>query len=117
MIIFSMKAISSRRSTRYRSTPARRLSHCTTTTDIFSFRALGCRLGVRSWLLLMSIRLQTVRTKPVDVDVGLNSSTGATRIIPDSHKWGSDRRGQPEETVPALCPEGGVVYFISTLWH
>ncbi len=45
------------------------------------------------------------------------SSTGGTRIIPGSHVWGSDRRGTPEETIPALCPEGGVVYFISTLWH
>ncbi|KAI1615603.1 hypothetical protein EDD36DRAFT_433196 [Exophiala viscosa] len=42
---------------------------------------------------------------------------GATRIIPGSHKWDSSRRGSPEETVPALCPERGVVYFISTLWH
>lgn len=43
--------------------------------------------------------------------------TGATRIIPGSHIWGSSRRGTPEETIPALCPEGGVVYFVSTLWH
>ena len=42
---------------------------------------------------------------------------GGTRIIPGSHVWDSDRRGTPEETIPALCPEGGVVYFISTLWH
>ncbi len=42
---------------------------------------------------------------------------GATRIIPGSHLWGSDRRGKPEDTVPAICPEGGIVYFISTLWH
>ncbi|KAK4939754.1 hypothetical protein LTR10_020038 [Elasticomyces elasticus] len=44
-------------------------------------------------------------------------SNGATRIIPGSHKWDSLRRGSPEESIPALCPEGGVVYFISTLWH
>ncbi|KIW29162.1 uncharacterized protein PV07_04998 [Cladophialophora immunda] len=45
------------------------------------------------------------------------AQNGATRIIPGSHKWDSSRRGTPEETIPALCPEGGVVYFISTLWH
>jgi ectoine hydroxylase-related dioxygenase (phytanoyl-CoA dioxygenase family) len=45
------------------------------------------------------------------------ASNGATRIIPGSHKWDSHHRGIPEETIPALCPEGGVVYFISTLWH
>lgn len=43
--------------------------------------------------------------------------TGATRIIPGSHNWDSERRGRPDETIPALCPEGGVVYFVSTLWH
>ncbi|ETI24264.1 hypothetical protein G647_03633 [Cladophialophora carrionii CBS 160.54] len=45
------------------------------------------------------------------------AENGATRIIPGSHKWDSKRQGRPEETIPALCPEGGVVYFISTLWH
>jgi ectoine hydroxylase-related dioxygenase (phytanoyl-CoA dioxygenase family) len=45
------------------------------------------------------------------------AANGATRIIPGSHTWGSERQGKPEETVPALCPEGGVVYFISTLIH
>ncbi|KAK5462925.1 hypothetical protein LTS15_002637 [Exophiala xenobiotica] len=45
------------------------------------------------------------------------ATNGATRIIPGSHKWGSSRRGTPEESIAALCPEGGVVYFISTLWH
>ncbi|KAH0840658.1 Phytanoyl-CoA dioxygenase family protein [Fonsecaea pedrosoi] len=52
--------------------------------------------------------------------VALNEYTaenGATRVIPGSHKWDSSRRGTPEETIPALCPEGGVIYFIGTLWH
>ena len=44
-------------------------------------------------------------------------TNGATRITPGSHLWGSERKGRPEETVPAICPEGGVVYFVSTLWH
>ncbi|KAK5097007.1 hypothetical protein LTR70_002190 [Exophiala xenobiotica] len=42
---------------------------------------------------------------------------GATRIIPGSHKWDSRRKPKQEETIPALVPEGGVVYFLSTLWH
>lgn len=45
------------------------------------------------------------------------AENGATRVIPGSHLWGADRRGQPGETVPALCPEGGVVFLISTTWH
>jgi ectoine hydroxylase-related dioxygenase (phytanoyl-CoA dioxygenase family) len=45
------------------------------------------------------------------------AANGATRIIPGSHLWDSERRGKPEDTIPAICPEGGVVYFISTLWH
>ncbi|KAI1907864.1 hypothetical protein LOZ53_003724 [Ophidiomyces ophidiicola] len=42
---------------------------------------------------------------------------GATGIIPGSHVWGSDRRGEYEETVPMICPAGSVVYFIGTTWH
>jgi ectoine hydroxylase-related dioxygenase (phytanoyl-CoA dioxygenase family) len=45
------------------------------------------------------------------------AANGATRIIPGSHNWGSERQGREEETVPALVPEGGVVYFISTVIH
>ncbi|KPI40983.1 uncharacterized protein AB675_7958 [Cyphellophora attinorum] len=45
------------------------------------------------------------------------AANGATRIIPGSHNWGSERQGKEEETVPALVPEGGVVYFISTVIH
>ncbi|KAL2393547.1 hypothetical protein ABEF93_002980 [Exophiala dermatitidis] len=45
------------------------------------------------------------------------STNGATRIVPGSHKWDSHRRPTEDETIPALCPEGGVVYFLSTLWH
>ena len=49
--------------------------------------------------------------------MALTPFIGATRIIPGSHTWGSNRRGTPEETEPALCPEGGVVYFVGTMWH
>ena len=44
-------------------------------------------------------------------------ANGATRIIPGSHTWGGNRVGTQAETVPALVPEGGVVYFVSTLIH
>ncbi|KAI1909952.1 hypothetical protein LOZ65_006454 [Ophidiomyces ophidiicola] len=42
---------------------------------------------------------------------------GATGIIPGSHVWGSDRRGEYEETVPMICPTGSVGYFLGTTWH
>jgi ectoine hydroxylase-related dioxygenase (phytanoyl-CoA dioxygenase family) len=45
------------------------------------------------------------------------AENGATRIIPGSHLWGSDRKPTEEETIPAVCPAGSVVYFVSTLWH
>jgi hypothetical protein len=46
-------------------------------------------------------------------------TNGATRIIPGSHTWGpaSIRQPKEEETIPAVCEEGSVVYFVSTLWH
>lgn len=42
---------------------------------------------------------------------------GATRIIPGSHKWGSDRIPEEEEAVSAVCPRGSIVYFLGTTWH
>ncbi|KAH7144591.1 phytanoyl-CoA dioxygenase [Dactylonectria estremocensis] len=42
---------------------------------------------------------------------------GATRIIPGSHKWGSDRLGEDHEAISAVCPRGSVVYFLGTTWH
>lgn len=42
---------------------------------------------------------------------------GATRIIPGSHKWGSDRMGKEHEAISAVCPRGSVVYFLGTTWH
>jgi hypothetical protein len=47
------------------------------------------------------------------------ATNGATRVVPGSHRWGpqEERRPQETETVKAVCPEGSVVYFVSTLWH
>lgn len=60
----------------------------------------------------------TVRLTPRQVAFDEYTETnGATRIIPGSHTWGADRRGTEEETMKAICPEGGVVYFISTVIH
>ncbi|KAK0721854.1 phytanoyl-CoA dioxygenase [Lasiosphaeria miniovina] len=42
---------------------------------------------------------------------------GATRIIPGSHKWGSDRVGDERDAVSAVCPRGSVIYFLGTTWH
>jgi ectoine hydroxylase-related dioxygenase (phytanoyl-CoA dioxygenase family) len=42
---------------------------------------------------------------------------GATRIIPGSHRWGSDRLGEESEAVSAICPRGSVIYFLGTTWH
>ncbi|KAF1814926.1 phytanoyl-CoA dioxygenase [Eremomyces bilateralis CBS 781.70] len=44
-------------------------------------------------------------------------TNGATRIIPKSHTWPQGRRPREEETQPAVCPAGSVVYFTSLLWH
>ena len=42
---------------------------------------------------------------------------GATRVIPGSHLWGSERLGEEREAVPAVCPRGSVIYFLGTTWH
>ncbi|KAL7904158.1 phytanoyl-CoA dioxygenase [Trichoderma velutinum] len=42
---------------------------------------------------------------------------GATRIIPGSHLWGSDRLGEESEAKSIVCPRGSVIYFLGTTWH
>ncbi|PTB38218.1 uncharacterized protein TrAFT101_011679 [Trichoderma asperellum] len=42
---------------------------------------------------------------------------GATRIIPGSHLWGSDRLGEESEAKSVVCPRGSVIYFLGTTWH
>lgn len=46
-------------------------------------------------------------------------TNGATRLIPGSHLWGPASEKQPREAdcISAVCDEGSVVYFVSTLWH
>ena len=42
---------------------------------------------------------------------------GATRVIPGSHLWDSERLGEESEAVPVVCPRGSVIYFLGTTWH
>lgn len=46
---------------------------------------------------------------------------GATRIAPGSHlmggKLGDAQNPRKEDTVPAICPAGSVVYFLGTTYH
>ena len=44
-------------------------------------------------------------------------ANGVTRVIPGSHKWFNDRKCREEEAIPAVCPAGSCVFFLSTLWH
>jgi len=44
-------------------------------------------------------------------------TNGATVIIPGSHTWGDDRKGERSETIPAIMPQGSVVFFLGTTWH
>jgi hypothetical protein len=44
-------------------------------------------------------------------------SNGATRIVPGSHLWPSDRIAKFSESIPAVCPAGSVIFFIATMWH
>ncbi|GKT47804.1 uncharacterized protein ColSpa_07985 [Colletotrichum spaethianum] len=44
-------------------------------------------------------------------------TNGATRIIPGSHLWASDRVGEDHEAISAVCPRGSVIYFLGTTWH
>lgn len=45
------------------------------------------------------------------------AENGATVIVPGSHAWGDDRMARREEAVPAVMPEGSVVFFLGTTWH
>ena len=42
---------------------------------------------------------------------------GATLMVPQSHEWGDDRQAQSSEAIPAVMPQGSVVFFSCTTWH
>jgi ectoine hydroxylase-related dioxygenase (phytanoyl-CoA dioxygenase family) len=46
-----------------------------------------------------------------------NESTGATKVIPGSHKWDDERRPEPEETVDAVMAVGSALLFIGSTYH
>ncbi|MDB5982560.1 MAG: phytanoyl-CoA dioxygenase [Pseudomonas sp.] len=43
--------------------------------------------------------------------------TGATKVIPGSHKWDDERRPEPEETVDAVMAVGSALLFIGSTYH
>lgn len=44
------------------------------------------------------------------------ADNGATVVIPGSHTWGG-RVGRPTEAIPAVMPQGSVIFFLGTTWH
>lgn len=44
-------------------------------------------------------------------------TNGATVVIPDSHQWGDDRKGERTEAISAVMPQGSVIFFLGTTWH
>jgi len=43
--------------------------------------------------------------------------TGATRVIPGSHRWPRDRRPEPHEIADAVVPPGGAVIYLGSTIH
>ncbi|MAI89324.1 phytanoyl-CoA dioxygenase family protein [Ponticaulis sp.] len=44
-------------------------------------------------------------------------TNGATVVIPGSHEWGEGRTGKRSEAIPAVMPQGSVIFFLGTTWH
>ncbi len=45
------------------------------------------------------------------------AENGATVMVPKSHEWGDDRHAHYEDAIPAIMPQGSVVFFLGTTWH
>jgi ectoine hydroxylase-related dioxygenase (phytanoyl-CoA dioxygenase family) len=43
--------------------------------------------------------------------------TGATRVVPGSHRWPRDRRPEPHEIADAVVPPGGAVIYLGSTIH
>jgi ectoine hydroxylase-related dioxygenase (phytanoyl-CoA dioxygenase family) len=43
--------------------------------------------------------------------------TGATRVVPGSHRWSRDRRPDPDEIADAVVPPGGAVIYLGSTIH
>jgi ectoine hydroxylase-related dioxygenase (phytanoyl-CoA dioxygenase family) len=42
---------------------------------------------------------------------------GATRLVPQSHRWVDDRPGPDTETVAAEMPAGTALMYLGSVWH
>jgi hypothetical protein len=45
------------------------------------------------------------------------AQNGATRLVPGSHKWGPDRRPEPDEILAAEMPAGSVLFWLGGTLH
>ncbi len=43
--------------------------------------------------------------------------TGATRVVPGSHRWPRERRPEPQEIADAVVPPGGAVIYLGSTIH
>jgi ectoine hydroxylase-related dioxygenase (phytanoyl-CoA dioxygenase family) len=43
--------------------------------------------------------------------------TGATRVVPGSHRWPRDRHPQPDDVADAVVPPGGAVVYLGSTIH
>jgi ectoine hydroxylase-related dioxygenase (phytanoyl-CoA dioxygenase family) len=43
--------------------------------------------------------------------------TGATRVVPGSHRWPRERRPEPDEIADAVVPPGGAVIYLGSTIH
>jgi len=43
--------------------------------------------------------------------------TGATRVVPGSHRWPRERQPEPDEIVDAVVPVGGAVIYLGSTLH
>ena len=69
-----------------------------------------------SWVNLARPRKPMGSAIMVPLDDSFTAAGGATRVVPASHVRGTSRPDETE-TIPAECPQGGAVFFISTTWH
>ena len=45
------------------------------------------------------------------------AETGATVVVPGSHRWGDRQPAESDRRVPAVMSAGSCVFFLGTLWH
>ena len=45
------------------------------------------------------------------------ADNGGTQLVPGSHRWGADRRAEPDEVVRAAMPAGSVLFWLGGTLH